>query len=332
MKRTRKSPEAFLVVLVVLVALLVAGFGCGRRADPKIQEGYDLVLANKVDQAIALANEIVGKDPKSAPARNLIGLALYKSQDVEGAIDQYRRALELDPKFAEAHFNLGNAYLALAAAETEPTEAQKHVQDAEASFAAAVRYQKKFVLAHYNLANLYNNTNRTDQAISELNQCVKLDPQFFPGFVLLGKISYDRGDFEGAIQNLSRFTELDPTAKEPRVLLGNAYLQSGREDAVVRAEESFRAAVGIDSTYIDGVYSVAVALASQNKNEEAAPWFRRAVTLAEGQADKAPIVKQAKDFFARTGLPPTGPGSAADSAAVKPADVRGEASSSAAKG
>ena len=319
-------------VVLLLAALLAAGTGCARRVDPKIQEGYDLVLANKIDQAVALANEILGKNPKSAPARNLLGLALYKNGDTEGAVEQYRRALEEDPKYAEAHFNLANAYERLAENETEPAQAQKRMQDAEASFAAAIRYQQKFVLAHYNLANLYNATGRTDQAITELRQCVKYDPQFFPAFVLMGKLLYERRDFEGAIQNLTRFTELSPAAPQPRVLLGNAYLQSGREDALVRAEESFRAAVGIDSTYIDAVYSVAVALASQNKNEEAAQWFRRAVRLCEGRTDKAPILKQASEFFARTGLPPVGAESSADSAVVKPPDVTAHEAGAATKG
>jgi tetratricopeptide (TPR) repeat protein len=299
---------------VALAAAALSGAGCGRRVDPKIQEGYDLVLANKIDQAVALANEILGKNPKSAPAHNLIGLALYKQGDPEGAVQQYREALKLDPKYAEAHFNLGNAYQRLADAEHDAGEAQQHLQDAEAEFAAAVRYQKKFVLAHYNLATVYAATNRPDQAITELGQCTKGDPQFFPAFVLLGKLQYERRDFEGAIASLTRFTELDPTSAQPRILLGNAYLQSGREDALVKAEEAFRAAVGIDSTYIDAVYSVAVALASQNKNEEAAQYFRRAVALSAGRADKEPILKQADRFFARTGLPEQAP-SAADSAA-----------------
>ena len=323
MMRTRRLPDW---LSFVLAFLLVAGTGCARRVDPKIQEGYDLVVANKIDQAVALANEILGKNPKSAPARNLMGLALYKQGDAEGSVEQYKRALEIDPKYAEAHFNLGNAYQRLAEAESDPAQARQRLQDAESSFAAAARNQKKFVLAHYNLASIYAGTGRPDQAIAELRQCTKYDPQYFPAFVLMGKLMYERRDFEGAIQNLTRFTELSPASPQPRVLLGNAYLQSGREDALVRAEESFRAAVGIDSTYIDAIYSVAVALASQNKNEEAAPWFRRAVRLSEGRNDKGPIVKQANDFFARTGLPPVGPGSEADSTAAKPPDVSGQTS------
>jgi tetratricopeptide (TPR) repeat protein len=318
------------LVAVVTGVLALTSAGCGRRVDPKIKEGYDLVVAGKVDQAIALANELLTKNPKNAAARNVMGLALYKSGDAEGAVQQYRRALQADPKYPEVHFNLGMAYERLAKASPDSTVYRKFMQDAETEYATAVRYQKKFVLAHFNLAVIYADpkSNRTDQAIAELRQCTKYDPQYAPAFVLLGKLLYGIGDFEGAIKNLSRFLELDPAVKEVRVLLGNAYLQSGQPGAVPRAEESFRAAVGVDSTYVDAIYSVAVALATQMKNEEAAKWFRRARALAVGKPDKVAIVQQADEFFARTGLPLAGPtAESAAAPAVPPA-----ADSTAAKG
>ena len=184
---------------------------------------------------------------------------------------------------------------------------QKYMQDAEASYVSAVRYQKKFVLAHFNLALLYAapSSNRMDAAIAELRQCTKYDPQYAPGFLMLGKLLYGVRDFDGAIVNLGRFLELEPAVKEVRVLQGNSYLQSGKPEGVARAEESFRAAVGVDSTYADGVYSLAASLATQGKNDEAAMWFRKARVLAEGHPDKTAIVHQADAFFARTGLPPT---------------------------
>jgi len=281
-----------LTAAVALGALLVAAPGCGRRLDPRVQEGYDLVVAGKTDEAIALANALLTENPKSAPARNLVGLALYKKGDMEGAVEQYHRALDLDPRYPEAHFNLGNAY-----------ERLRRLKDAESCYLEAIRHQRKFVLAHYNLAHLYSLTDRRGEAMAEIRICLEHDPQFLLGYVLLGRLAYDAGDFETAVANLGRARELDPLTKELRVLLGNAYLQSGDERAVPAAETEFRAAVGIDSSYVDAVYSLGMTLALQEKSEEAAPWFRRARALAADQPDKAAMLKVVDDFFARTGLP-----------------------------
>ena len=269
------------------------GAGCGRRTDPRIQEGYDLVVANKVDEAVALANALLADDPRNAPARNLLGLALYKAGDVEGSIVQYLQALDIDGDYAEAHFNLGNAHKMLG-----------RIPEAQASFEAAIRAQKKFVLAHYNLGVIHDKAGRIDQAMAEYRRAVDYDPQFFFAYVALGNLLYTQADFEGAIVNLSRSLELDPTAKELRVVLGNAYMQSGRADGLPLAENEFRAAAGIDPEYLDAVYSVGVALAAQNKNDEAAEWFLRARGLAADNPDKTGLVQQIDRFFEQYGDPP----------------------------
>lgn len=297
MMRKRMLPDRRFVLVLVLGLALSA---CGRKVDPRLQEGYDLVIANNIDQAVALANQVLTENPKSAPARNLLGLALYKSGDAEGAVEQYRRAVELDPKYAEAFFNMGTAY-----------ERLERLQDAEVAYASAVRHQQDFVLAHYNLGHIYAVTGRPDQAMVELRRAAEGDPQFSLAFILLGKVAYETGDFETASSNLARALELVPAAKELHVLLGNARLQSGAPDALTQAEASFRASVEVDSTYADGLYSLGMCLAAQGRNEEAAGFLRRARPLVEGRPDQSSMMQQLDAFFARTGLPPAAPDSAA---------------------
>ncbi len=297
MMRKPTLPDRLLVLLLVVGLALSA---CGRKVDPRIQEGYDLVVANRIDEAVALANRVLTEDPKSAQARNLLGLALYKSGDAEGAVEQYRRAIEQDPKYAEAYFNLGTAY-----------ERLERLQDAETAYASAVRHQDDFVLAHYNLGHIYAVTGRPDQAMVELRRAAEGDPQFSLAFILLGKVAYDVGDFETAAANLARAVEMVPTAKELHVLLGNARLQSGAPDALAQAEGSFRTAVEVDTTYVDGLYSLGMCLAAQGRNEEAAVFLRRAVPFVEGRPDHASMLQQMDSFFARTGLPASAPDSAA---------------------
>lgn len=285
MKRPPMHRSSTLLLVSALVVALLAG-GCSKGLDPRVQEGYDLVVAGKVDEAIALANALLADDPNQKEARNLIGLALYKAGDAEGSVQQYQQAIEIDPDYPEAHFNLGNSYQILGRAE-----------EAEAEFLLAVKNQKKFVLAHYNLGVIYQNSGRDDQALTSFRTCVEYDPQFYLAFIGMGDILYRTGDFENSIANLQRALELSPTQKELRVVLGNALLQSGRADGPVAAEGEFRAAVGIDPMYIDAVYNLGVALASQNRTNEAAEQFRRVLELAEGNPAKGGLVSHVNKFF-----------------------------------
>jgi tetratricopeptide (TPR) repeat protein len=271
--------------LVFLLLGITALAACSRKLDPRVQEGYDLVVAGRVDDAIALANSMLAEDPDDAPAYNLLGLAHYKVKRLDEAAEQYLLALESDPGYAEAHFNLGNCY-----------QMQGKVKEAESSFAAAVREEGAFVPARYNLGKIYEKSGRTDQAIEEYKKCVEYDNQYTLGFIDLGRLFYDQGNLDAAIEALTRALELEPSLKEVRVLLGNAYMQSSLEQNLRLAENEYRASVGIDPDYVDGLYSLGVSLASQGRHVEAIEWFEQVLDLLEGEED-SPMFKMVHQYF-----------------------------------
>lgn len=276
-------------LLLVGLALLT---GCGDRIDPRVQEGYNLVVAGRVDEAIALANSMIGENPRDA--HNLLGLAHYKAGRLEQAIQEYRLALQEDGGFAEAHFNLGQCF-----------QAMGRGQEAEASFAAAVAAEKAFVPAHYNLGKIYENSGRKELALEEYRRCVEHDDQYTLAFIDIGRILYDRKELDGAVENLTRALELEPSLKEVRVLLGNTYMQSPVEGNLRLAENEYRAAVGIDPTYVDGIYSLGVSLQAQGRHDEAKQWFEQVLDLLEGDEEHG-LVKMIREYFEVVGHTPAG--------------------------
>ncbi len=300
MKHRPSPPDRCLRSLLapVLLALALAGVGCGGDSrDPRLEEAFDLIKRNQIDEAIAIANAVLTEDPGSSGALNVMGLALYRSGDVEGSVDQYRRALEIEPDYPEAHFNLGNSLRALGQA-----------SEAESHYAASVENEKRWgvdkniVVARYNLGKSYFERGLTEPALAEFRKCVDRDDQFFLAWFDIGRTLYGSGDFEGAIPAFTRYLELDPARKEVRVFLGNSHLQSSAEDRLDRAEEAYRGAIGIDAEYVDAVYSLGVVLSISGRTEEAAAEFGRAYRLTaddpEGQ-----IHQQVRTWFETTGLP-----------------------------
>ena len=134
--------------VVILLALTVAA-GCGRRIDPRAQEGYELVVQGNLDQAVAFVNSILADEPDNAQVRNVLGLALYKAGDAESSVEQYLEVLEDDPEFPEAYFNLGNSYQML-----------DRIPEAEQAFTNAIKRNKKFDVARLNLGLIYKKTGR----------------------------------------------------------------------------------------------------------------------------------------------------------------------------
>ena len=67
-----------------------------------------LYKQKKLDEAIACFRQALELDPKFAPAHRNLGIALYKQGKLDEAIACFRNALEVDPNDAQAHRNLGN--------------------------------------------------------------------------------------------------------------------------------------------------------------------------------------------------------------------------------
>lgn len=70
-----------------------------------------LLEENKVEEALALVNQLLEQNPDSAPLYNLLA-RIYgeKKGNTDAAIPYLNKALELDPNFVSAYENLGIAY------------------------------------------------------------------------------------------------------------------------------------------------------------------------------------------------------------------------------
>ena len=90
--------------------------------------------------AVAACKKAIELDPKSAAAHTNLGVALRDSKDVAGAIAACKKAIELDPKCVAAHNNLGSRL-----------RDGKDLPAAVAAYKKAIELDPKSVEAHINL-------------------------------------------------------------------------------------------------------------------------------------------------------------------------------------
>jgi len=90
-------------------------------------EAYE--LANEVDKAMTLTRDAVASDPKNPIFRFAYGVFLLKRDKFEESIEQFTKALEIQPENPDAIYNLGVAYLnwgvAMKEADTKRGESMK---------------------------------------------------------------------------------------------------------------------------------------------------------------------------------------------------------------
>ena len=104
--------------------------------------------------------------PESPATHNVLGLGQAQRGDLQGAIQEFRRALELDPGDAGAHWHIGAAL----ASKGAYAEATKHL-------AQSVALDPQNSQAHNDLGLLLAFQGRLDEGVDHLERAVALDPQ-----------------------------------------------------------------------------------------------------------------------------------------------------------
>jgi tetratricopeptide (TPR) repeat protein len=113
----------------------------------------------------ALWSDTVKKAPQSAAARQYFGYALYSRGNIDEAIAEYRKALELSPRLFDARFNLGIAY-----------HSKGLIDLAIEQYLITLRYYPGSSSTHNALGMAYGRMGFLDKAIEHFQAASDLDP------------------------------------------------------------------------------------------------------------------------------------------------------------
>ena len=102
---------ALLVAFVPLAAANLGEDDSTASTDPNFQEGKKAVESQDWNKAVELLSKAVQYDPKNADAHNFLGYAYRKTGKIDASFNHYSEALKLNPKHKHAHEYIGEAYL-----------------------------------------------------------------------------------------------------------------------------------------------------------------------------------------------------------------------------
>jgi tetratricopeptide (TPR) repeat protein len=120
-----------------------------------------------VDGASEAFQTAIQADPGFAPPYLALAFLRLRERDFEEALHMADRVLELSPDSAEAHFYKANAFAGLG-----------DLEEAEASLRAVLVSPEvdRFPRTHYLLGTILARTGRTEEAVSEYREYLRLEP------------------------------------------------------------------------------------------------------------------------------------------------------------
>jgi tetratricopeptide (TPR) repeat protein len=180
------------------------------------------VLVILLAQAVPAAQR-----PDDQPAVAVFRAAMEAQQrgDLERAVEAYERAIALDPKFAEAHANLGAVLARLG-----------HYEQAVRAYERALSLKPQLNAARVNLGLAHYRAGALPSALREFKAAYAADPSLLQVRQLLGLVLVELGRDDEAVPYLEASLQAAP--QEPAVLfaLGRVYAKRRDSRADVLAE------------------------------------------------------------------------------------------------
>jgi tetratricopeptide (TPR) repeat protein len=209
--------------------------------------------------------DCVKKSPNKARPYSNLGAAQKLQNKTEEAVQNFLKALQLDPDFEHAHNNLGIIL-----------DEQGKIDEAIVHFRRAVEIKPNFAKALNNLGTVLLKQDKTNEAIEHFRKALQVSPNFALAHSNLGLAHVKQGKIDEAVENFLSALQMNPDLAEAQFSLGDAYSKQGRpEQAIFR----FQQALKLDPNHALAHNNLGGHLLSQGKIDDALTHFNRALEI-----------------------------------------------------
>ena len=202
---------------------------------------------------------------------NISGDKLYEKGEIQGAIEELKTALKLDPANVNVHNSLGVCY-----------SLQGHYEPAIEAFQAAISLEPEEYMAIFNLGLVYMLSDKRDQALELFLKADKINGKAYEVTFQTGKFYLDLGEPEKGRIYLERAAEIEPKSNAVYRYLGDCHAASNLPQEAIAA---YRKAIKLNPQDAAAMSALGCLFEAQGENPEITLMFcRESVGLAPDNA------------------------------------------------
>ena len=153
-------------------------------------------------------------NPEAQQALSRAQELLFRKHDAEGSIDEFKKALKIDPWYGPGYVLLGLAYM----------QTQRW-SDAQFAFAEGSKVEPGNAQAFLGLGSALNEQHDYAGARKALEHSLELSPDSAEAHYELARTFGALGKWQEAQPHASRAIEINPDYAGPHALMGNIYLE-----------------------------------------------------------------------------------------------------------
>ena len=185
---------------VLITAMLVAMcymISSAQTAKDYTQKGRELYEKGAYMEALLNLNKAIETDPKYAQAYYVRGNIKEVFDDRHGAMKDYNSAIEKNPKMADAFYSRGNVKMKL-----------QDYYGAIADFSSAIALNENYIDAYFNRGKARQFLQAYEEAIDDCTQIIQINPKNYDAYHMRGILRISFGDLKNGCLDLSKAGEL----------------------------------------------------------------------------------------------------------------------------
>lgn len=255
------------------VFLWLSGGSCSRERVESLNamnEGVVFAAQKRYLDAVERLQQAAALDPTNDQAYWNLAIVHMEMQRFDAARDDLRRAIDIDGTRAGYHEKLGTVLMEL-----------EDWDGAREAFEHAIELDPNLFKAYFKLGQILERQDDAQGALQRYTEAVQHGPRFIEGYRALGRLYADLGYLGEAVQVLQSGLQVAIEGTEDQAelhhLLGTVYQQQRNYDGAV---QEFQAALAIDPSMHDTLFSLGWTYSLQNNRAEARRYLKRFVDSA----------------------------------------------------
>jgi protein O-mannosyl-transferase len=235
--------------------------------------GQILLEKNQVNDAIANLQKSLQINPRFSEPYNNLGDALLRIGQTNEAVMHFEKAAALDPASPVSYYNLGNAWLEMGRYDKSMAQFQKALQN-----------DPGFAKAYNNLGVVLLRIGRTNEAMANFQKAIEVEPHldFADAHNNLANLLVAKGRPNDAADCYQKAIQINPAFAEAHCGLADLLTAQGRPDEAI---EQYKKVVQLNPNYLAAHYNLGVVLARQARLDEAAAHFQKVIQLNPDSAN-----------------------------------------------
>jgi tetratricopeptide (TPR) repeat protein len=233
--------------------------------DAYLNRGVAYGNLGQFDKAIDDYSKAIELNPKYTKAYYNLGVAYANLGQWDKAIDDYNRTIGIDPDFTDAYYNRGIAYANIGTWD-------KAIED----YSRVIGIRPDFARTYYNRGVAYGNSGLRDKAIIDYTKAIGLDPKYTDAFDNRGVIYASLGQWDKAIEDYTKAIGINPDFSKAYYNRGFSYGNIGQWD---KAIVDYSRAIEIDPKYAEAYTNRGVAYCNFGQWEKAIDDFSKAIAI-----------------------------------------------------